>query len=95
MIHGDNDDTTRVVLAFSPDVASLIKERIWHVTQQIEILDDKRCTLHLRVSNWNEMLPWIWSWGGQVEVLEPEPLRETLLAEAARMLEQYEAKIAG
>ncbi len=95
MIHGDNDDTTRVVLAFSPDVTPLIKERIWHVTQHIEILDDKRCTLHLRVSNWNEMLPWILSWGGQVEVLEPESLREALVAQAARMLEHYEAKVAG
>jgi proteasome accessory factor B len=95
MIHGDNDEAIRVVLAFSPEVTPLIKERIWHASQQIEILDDRRCTLQMRVANWGEMLPWILSWGGQVEVLEPDSLREALVVEAARMLEQYEAQIAG
>jgi len=95
MIHGDGDEATRVVLAFSADATPLIKERIWHPSQQIEVFDDRRCTLQIHVSNWNEMLPWILSWGGQVEVLEPTSLREALAVEAARMMQQYEARIAG
>jgi CRISPR-associated endonuclease/helicase Cas3 len=36
-----------------------------------------------------EMLPWIRGWGADVEVLEPEELRETLMGEAKVMAELY------
>lgn len=88
-ITGDSDAKTSVVLAFSPDVTSLIKERVWHSSQQIETLEDKRCTLSVQVSDWREMLPWIRSWGSQVEVLEPQALRWELVADAARINEIY------
>jgi predicted DNA-binding transcriptional regulator YafY len=89
-IMDDNPDgMTRVVLAFSADVTPLIKERIWHNSQQIQTLADKRCTLNVHVANWREMLPWILSWGGQVEVLEPHDLREALAEEAARVAAIY------
>jgi proteasome accessory factor B len=89
MVHGDSDETTRVVLAFSPDVTALVKERIWHPSQRIELLSDSRCALELKVSNIHEMIPWILSWGRQVEVLEPGSLRQALAAEAARIFDQY------
>ncbi len=88
-ISGDGEGQTQVVLAFSTDVTPLIKERIWHSSQRIETLDDKRCTLHVQVADWHELLPWIRSWGAQVEVLEPESLRRELAAEAARVEEIY------
>lgn len=88
-ITGDGGAKVSVVLAFSPDVTPLIKERIWHTSQRIEILEDKRCTLSMQVSDWHELLPWIRSWGSQVEVLEPQALRWELAADAARMSEIY------
>ncbi len=89
LIQGDGEETTRVVLVFASEVTSLVKERIWHTSQRIEILSDSRCTLDLKVSNWQEMIPWLLSWGGQVEVLEPQELRNALTTEVARMMEQY------
>jgi proteasome accessory factor B len=82
-------ETVKVVLAFSADVTPLIKERIWHNSQQLQTLADKRCTLSVQVANWREMLPWILSWGGQVEVLEPHDLRDALAEEAARVATLY------
>jgi proteasome accessory factor B len=89
LIQGDGDETTRVVLVFAPEVTSLVKEHIWHASQQLEILSDNRCTLDLKVSNWKEMIPWLLSWGGQVEVMEPKGLRDAMTTEAGRMLAQY------
>lgn len=84
-ISNEGEGKVQVVLAFSMDVTPLIKERIWHASQRIETLDDKRCTLNVQVSDWHELLPWIRSWGSQVEVLEPESLRRELAAEALRV----------
>lgn len=81
----------RVVLAFSADVTPLIKERTWHASQRIEILDDKRCTLSMQVTDWRELLPWIRSWGAQVEVLDPPTLRHQLSTEAHQLRQLYTA----
>jgi predicted DNA-binding transcriptional regulator YafY len=82
---------TRVVIAFSPEVTPLMRERLWHASQQIETLNDKRCTLTVYVSDWHDLLPWIRSWGAQVEVLEPAALRHELAAEALKMATVYTA----
>jgi proteasome accessory factor B len=84
-ISGKDTQQTRVVLAFSADVTPLIKERTWHASQRIETLDDKRCTLTMQVADWHELLPWIRSWGTQVEVLEPLTLRHQLSTEAHQL----------
>jgi len=35
------------------------------------------------------MLPWIRGWGADVEVLEPEELREQMMGETRRMAQMY------
>jgi predicted DNA-binding transcriptional regulator YafY len=94
-IPGEGDGITRVVLAFSADLTPLIKERIWHSSQRIETLPDKRCTLSVAIADWRELLPWIRSWGAQVEVLEPQALRQELAADAARVAAVYNGAVAG
>lgn len=91
LIGSEEPERVQVTLAFSADVTSLIKERLWHASQQIETLPDKRCTLKLEVSDWRELLPWIRSWGAQVEVLSPDGLRRELAFEAMRMAKLYQA----
>lgn len=83
--------TQQVTLAFPPDLIPLVKERLWHPAQAIEVLDDRRCTLTLRVNDWRDLLGWVRSWGSQVEVLEPAAMREALGLEAARLLSLYMA----
>ncbi len=86
---GDGDEKTKVVLAFPTDMTPLIRERVWHSSQRIETLEDKRCTLSVQVADWREMLPWIRSWGAEVEVLEPQALRDALAAEAQQVATLY------
>jgi predicted DNA-binding transcriptional regulator YafY len=42
-----------------------------------------------RVRQEGELLQWLLGWGAHVRVLEPESLRELLVAEAELMLRQY------
>ena len=44
----------------------------------------------MQVGDPREMLPWIRSWGGEVEVLEPPELRAEIGAEAWRAAAHYE-----
>ncbi len=85
----DGRERIRVVLAFAQDVTPLIRERLWHTSQQIEILPDKRCTLTVQVADWHDLMPWLRSWGTQVEVLEPQDLRQELAVEAIEVARLY------
>jgi predicted DNA-binding transcriptional regulator YafY len=89
MTGGEGDEKTRVVLAFPADITPLIRERTWHTSQRIDTLEDKRCTLTVQVADWRELLPWVRSWGAQVEVLEPQALRDELAAEAQQIAAVY------
>jgi proteasome accessory factor B len=80
---------TEVVLQFSPGVAALVHERIWHPSQMIDELAGGGLLLTVRVSDPREMRPWIRSWGADVEVLEPHDLRAEMVEQARRMLECY------
>ncbi len=41
------------------------------------------------MAEWREMLPWVRGWGADVEVLEPEGLRNALKQEARELVELY------
>ncbi len=76
-------------LVFSADAAAAFKSRLGLRPSQIERLDDGRYLMRVQVADWRELLPWIRSWGAQVEVLSPVSLREHLADDAARMLAYY------
>jgi len=69
-------EETDVKLRFTANVARRVKEATWHPSQVIEDLADGGCLFKVRVSSTLEMTPWIRSWGPDVEVLEPEDLRQ-------------------
>jgi proteasome accessory factor B len=82
-----------VALEFSPRVASLVKERRWHASQEIDELESGGLLFSVKVSEPREMLPWIRSWGGEVEVLEPAELRAEVGADAWRAAARYEREV--
>jgi len=86
---GESGKSMRVLLKFSREITAAIRESIQPMLQHGVTLDDKRCVIDSYVSDWHEMVPWILSWGGQMEVIEPLELRETLALEAARMTALY------
>jgi proteasome accessory factor B len=80
---------TTVVLHFSPTVASLIRERLWHASQTLATLDDGWIRFIAQVAEPDEMRPWIRSWGAEVVVVEPPALRADIAAEAHRLSALY------
>lgn len=87
VIWGDEVD---LKLRFAPGVARRVKESTWHPSQRLEDLPDGGCILSLR-TNALELTPWIRSWGPDVEVLEPETVRNEFRTWAGRLYEMYES----
>jgi len=42
-----------------------------------------------RIAEPREMLPWIRGWGADVEVMEPQPLRDEMIGEARALARLY------
>jgi proteasome accessory factor B len=67
---------TDIVLKFSASVADRVLETTWHPLQRTERLTDGTLTWRSTVSGVVEIRLWILSWGEDVEVLEPQDLRD-------------------
>lgn len=74
------EETVRVVLRFSERVKARVLETRWHPSQQTRDDLEKPNSLlwEVQVADTLDLLPWIRSWGADVEALEPEKLREEL-----------------
>jgi proteasome accessory factor B len=80
---------TQVVLRFAPSVAARVRETTWHQTQRLEAADDGSLVFRATVAGPIEIRLWVLSWGDDVEVLEPETLREDVMATHRRAADLY------
>ena len=78
-----------VALKFHPRVAHRVRETRWHRSERLEEQADGSLVWQAQVAEPQEMLPWIRGWGTDVEVLEPQELREQMMGEARRMAQIY------
>ena len=83
-------ETVEVHLRFSPEAAPFVRERNWHSSQIMDTDRDGCLLLRVDVADPREMLPWIRSWGAQVEVLAPDWLRERVAMELRSAAELYQ-----
>ncbi|RMG83575.1 MAG: WYL domain-containing transcriptional regulator [Chloroflexi bacterium] len=90
MLDDYESEAVDVALAFEPEVTPRIVGRLWHRSQTIDLLDNGGCILNIRVSDWQPLLPWIRSWGAQVTVLAPTPLRRQIAEEYRKLAAVYE-----
>lgn len=74
---------------FNPPVSRLIRENVWHHTQEIEELPGDRLILTVRVEGTWEIRKWILGWGSAAVCLEPEELRDEIGRELEEMLVCY------
>jgi len=79
-----------VVLRFSATVAARVRETLWHGSQKLEEMSDGRLLWRAQVAEPREMLPWIRGWGSDVEVAEPDWLREELKNHARKLAQLYQ-----
>jgi len=79
-----------IKLMFSPQVARIIAETIWHPSQVLEPQSDGTLIITLKVTNTIELYSWILGWGEDVEVLEPAELRQKVVKTAKALLGVYD-----
>ena len=78
-----------VELRFEPRHYDRLLESIWHPTQLIRTDADGFVIFRVEVSEPEEMVPWIRSWGSGVVVEEPPQLRQRLMRSVLRQAKQY------
>jgi CRISPR-associated endonuclease/helicase Cas3 len=74
------------------EVVLRFQETRWHVSERTEEQKDGSLLWRAHVAELQEMLPWIRGWGADVEVLEPQELRETLRQESYQLANLYLAQ---
>jgi predicted DNA-binding transcriptional regulator YafY len=70
------DQPWKVRLRFSPQVATYVKERVWHPSQAFREGRDGSLEMRMETSSRKEVVRWILSWVPEVQVLAPRELQE-------------------
>ncbi len=65
-----------IKVRFGEEIGHLIRERVWHPSQNLVEEEGGALTLTFEASGEKEILAWLYSYLPYVEVLEPESLRE-------------------
>lgn len=81
--------TQTAVLAFSAERARWIAQEQWHPDQQGHWREDGRYEMHIPYSNPTELILDILRYGPDVEVLEPESLRKSVVRRLAEAMDIY------
>lgn len=82
-------DRTRYVLQFDAEVASYIRERTWHPSQELVELPQSGLELRFTCGHSFEVSAWVASWRHWVRVLEPDFLRIELRELGEALVERY------
>ncbi|MBB3111327.1 putative DNA-binding transcriptional regulator YafY [Paenibacillus phyllosphaerae] len=83
-----DDRNESILVRAQPDIVDKIAETSHFYLESIEERTDE-VLIHFRVRTPEEMLYLILSWGGDVEVLEPESLRLRIREEAEKIFKRY------
>ncbi len=87
--HVMRGDPEKVKVRFSPGAAHVVRERIWHPTQEIRELEGGALEVSLEVPINYEIVSWILGFGSAAEVIEPFSLRRRISEELQRALSGY------
>jgi proteasome accessory factor B len=75
-----------VVIRFNARAADYIREKKWHPSQTLRNLKGGGAELKMKLSSLNEVQRWILSWGGDVKVMKPRELVESVKNAAQAIL---------
>lgn len=73
------DEPVQVKLRFANKQEERLHETRWHPTEKLTKQADGSILWEAEVAEPREMLPWIRGWGADVEVLEPQSIREQIM----------------
>lgn len=80
------EPTYDVELRFSPSAATIVRETNWHPTQVAHPQEDGGVILTFRVDGLDEIVHWVLGWTGRVAVIQPDELRQRVVAELQKAL---------
>jgi predicted DNA-binding transcriptional regulator YafY len=83
-------EAVRVVLRFRPGgAATYVRERKWHATQKIQALGDGSVRLEMTVALSSWLVKWLLGFEDAVQIMEPQSLRDQVLAAAEAIVRVY------
>lgn len=83
------DGELDIVLKIKHPFSIIIKEKIWVDNQQIIENEDKSIIFKARMKGYSEIKSWILSMGANVEVIEPQNLRDDIISEIKKIKNLY------
>ena len=84
-----DEKPVEVILKFGRRVAQRVGETRWHRTEQVTEQEDGSLLWRALIAEPQEMMPWIRGWGADVEVLEPQEIRQLMVQESKRIYSTY------
>jgi len=81
-----------IVLRFSPRASQWVRDMRWHLTQEMRILPDGALIMSFHCGVTPELVRWVLSYGSDVRVTSPSYLRDAVLQEARRVLDDAEGE---
>ena len=86
----------KVVIRFTGLAARLAWERRWHPSQKVKVVQQLKkkppvvgFDLELEVAHFDDVWPWVLSWGKEVKVIKPKALRDLVEKQAKGIAAQY------
>jgi proteasome accessory factor B len=76
-------------IRFDKFAAQLVRERLWHPSQQIQELAGGEIEFSITLSSLHEIEPWVLSWGEHATVTGPECLADRLVEIGAILKNRY------
>ncbi len=78
-----------VRLRFSPAAAVRVKERRWHVSQEVQELPGGECEVILELASFSEVERWVLGWGADCTVVAPPELVKRVRESALAIVSRY------
>ena len=85
-----SDQRYKVKILFAKEQVPYVLEREWHPSQQLSHNKDGSLVLELTTNHLFEIKQWVLSWGHAAKVLAPEQLRNEVIKELTKTLNQYD-----
>lgn len=80
----------KVIIKFDKNISEFIKDGMWHISQQIEELQNGDVLLSIYLDDTDEIKKWILGIGKDAEVVEPKSLREEIKMEIEQIYKKYQ-----
>jgi predicted DNA-binding transcriptional regulator YafY len=86
----DGDDDVTVIVKFLPAVARYVQESNWHASQVLTPQRDGSLLARFQLSSTVEIKSWVFSFGANAVVIEPEALRAEIAGELEQLIKVYQ-----